>query len=166
MFAYSLAPGSSAGRCSRGSSGPKPGQLALARNATPAIVNARFERSNDAGGLRGQHTTGETTMTGPTFLRALVFKGTALLLLAASAHAAPSIRYSWDACDPLVLDREFTGPGIYAQTLSVVGLSFPFTSFEASIAIGPGQPSAWAFFAGGCQPMNRLMSGPVADGCP
>ena len=70
----------------------------------------------------------------------------ATVLIATSAAAAPpSIRYSWNECDPLVLDRDFTGPAHFSQTLSVTGLTQPLTSFQVSVIIAAGQPDAWRF---------------------
>jgi len=89
-----------------------------------------------------------------------------LLLLAACARAAPpSIRYSWDDCAPIALDRDFVGATHYAQTLSVVGLTQPLTSFRIDIAIGASQPSAWQFYDFGCQGASRLTASSAAAGC-
>jgi len=90
----------------------------------------------------------------------------ALLLVASCAHAAPpSIRYSWDQCDPLVLDRDFAGPAHYTQTLSIVGLTQSLTSFQVNIAVGLGQLSAWQFYDFGCQGSGRLAATTAAGGC-
>jgi len=104
-------------------------------------------------------------MASPTLLRTFGSTLAALLLLTTCARAVPSIRYSWDACDPVVLDHEFVGPGHYVQTLSVTGLVLPFTSFEAHIAIGPGLLSAWAFYNGACQGAGRMTVSTAAGGC-
>ena len=58
-----------------------------------------------------------------------------LLLSASTAHAAASLRYSWDDCASLVLEREFTGPGHYVQTLSVTGLTERLTSFQVEVVL-------------------------------
>lgn len=103
-------------------------------------------------------------MTASTFLHVAASRLAALLMLAACAHAAPSIRYSWDGCDPLVLNRDFAGPGHYTQTISVVGLVLPGTTLQMSIEVGPGLPSAWSFYFSGCQGESRLTVGTVAEG--
>ena len=88
-------------------------------------------------------------MTARSLVRTRAFLLAALVLLASTVHAAPSLRYSWDDCAPLVLDREFTAPGHYVQTLSVTGLTQPLTSFEVSVVMGGGL-DAWEFFDFGC----------------
>jgi hypothetical protein len=87
-----------------------------------------------------------------------------MLLLAPAANAAPSVRYSWDACEPLVLNREFAAAEPYAQVLSVTGLAEPLTSFEVSIAIA-GTWSAWQFHDFGCQGSARLSASASAARC-
>jgi|KBSSwiStaDraftv2_1062776.scaffolds.fasta_scaffold31097_5 hypothetical protein len=90
----------------------------------------------------------------------------ASVLIATSAAAAPpSIRYSWNECDPLVLDRDFTGPAHFSQTLSVTGLTQPLTSFRVEIVVAAGQPSAWQFYSFGCQGAGRLTATSAAVGC-
>ena len=84
-------------------------------------------------------------MTARSLIRARGFLFAFLLLFASTAHATASLRYSWDNCDPTELDREFTGPGHYVQTLSVTGLTQPLTSFQVSVIIAAGQPDAWRF---------------------
>jgi hypothetical protein len=104
-------------------------------------------------------------MSSPTFVRTVSATLAALLLLATCARAAPSLRYSWDSCDPLVLNRDFTVPGHYAQTLSVTGLGQSLTSFNVHIVIAPRGLSAWQFNSFGCQGASRLAASTVADGC-
>ena len=103
-------------------------------------------------------------MTARSLMLARAFLLAALLLLASDVHAAPSLRYSWDDCAPLVLDREFTGPAHYTQTLSVTGLTEPLTSFL--VVIAAGDLDAWQFHDyGGCQGSSRLAATTAAAGC-
>lgn len=105
-------------------------------------------------------------MSAPSVCRTPASRLVALLLLAACAHAAPpSIRYTWDECEPVVLDRDFAGPAHHSQTLSVVGLGEPIASFQVNVAIGVGQPSAWQFYGFGCQGASRLAATAAAVGC-
>lgn len=104
-------------------------------------------------------------MTASSLVRARVFLLASLLLFASTAHAAGSLRYSWDDCAPLVLDREFTGPGDYVQTLSVTGLTQPLTSFQVDVVVAASQPDAWQFYDFGCQGSSRLTVTTTAAGC-
>ena len=98
-------------------------------------------------------------------IRARALLLASLILFASTAHATPSLRYSWDDCNPLVLDREFTGPGHYVQTLSVTGLTQPLTLFKVTVMIGPSWPDAWRFDSFGCQGSSRLTVTTTAAGC-
>ena len=104
-------------------------------------------------------------MTARSLTLARAFLLTALVLLASNVHAAASLRYSWDDCDPLVLDREFTVPGHYVQTLSVTGLTQPLTSFLVNIVVAVSQPEAWQFYDFGCQGSSRFAVTTAAPGC-
>jgi hypothetical protein len=106
-------------------------------------------------------------MTARSHIRAsaLLLAQLLLILIASTACATPSLRYSWDDCDPLVLDREFTGPQHYVQTLSVTGLTQPLTVFRVIVVFGPSWPDAWRFDDLGCQGSSRLTATTTAAGC-
>jgi hypothetical protein len=104
-------------------------------------------------------------MTARSLLLARALLLASLLLFASTTHATPSLRYSWDDCAPLVLDREFSGPQHYVQTLSVTGLTQPLTVFRVLVMFGPGWPDAWRFDGVGCQGSSRLAVTTTAAGC-
>jgi hypothetical protein len=82
------------------------------------------------------------------------------LIVASSAAAAPSFRYTWGPANAMVFNQDFTGPATYAQTLSVTGLSGSVSSFSVEILHafhGPG--SAWHAI----NPVEMTVSPPQAD---
>jgi len=101
-------------------------------------------------------------------------------LCSATVSAAPVIRYSWDDCDPLVVSRDFTGPAVYTQTLSIVGLDAPVHDLSLIVGFLFNEiPPAWRFadLCGGsygcgfqpCQPSGRvstLLGGTACDTIP
>ena len=98
-------------------------------------------------------------------------------LYSASASAAPTLRYSWDDCGAVVPRRDFTGPAVYTQTVSVVGLEGPVDHFSLVIGFGSQSiPTAWQFsdlqppfFPPLCQPIGRvsmLLGGTSCDTLP
>ena len=100
-------------------------------------------------------------------------------LLSGPASAEPLMRFSWNDCTPVVTRRDFTGPGVYTQTLSAQGLDAPITGFTLLMRIGSGGlPNAWAFtdlctgfYCSGslCQPAGRvstLLAGTACDTIP
>jgi hypothetical protein len=97
-------------------------------------------------------------------------------LHSASASAAPTLRYSWDDCGAVVPRRDFTGPAVYTQTVSVIGLDAPIDNFTLVIGFGSQSiPAAWAFhdllpfFPPSCQPDGRvsmLLGGTSCDTLP
>lgn len=112
-----------------------------------------------------------------TILLALVF----IALASPSALAAPTFRYSWDDCDPVVPRRDFATPAVYTQTISAVGLEGPVEhiSLVFGLKTSPDFPApfsypAWQFqdlypSPEWCQPIGRvstLLGGTSCDTIP
>lgn len=92
--------------------------------------------------------------------------GVAVLLTAAAAGAAPLVRYNWDRCEPFVRNRDYEGPGVYAQTLSITGVPAGTTRLFFSIDVLVGWwYRAWEFYSGGCAGPARLTVVPGVAGC-
>lgn len=99
------------------------------------------------------------------------FAGVAVVALtfASSAGAAPTLRYSWDACSSTAIDRMFTGPGVYTQVISIQGLTPDaygvISTYSIRVGLGPSIADAWSFDYGGCQGFQRLSSSTQGGGC-
>jgi hypothetical protein len=89
----------------------------------------------------------------------------ALVLTAIPAAAAPIARYNWDRDEPFVRNRDYEGPGVYTQTLSITGLpaGTNFLSFE--IEVNVGRETAWRFDTWGCPKPTRLVAHPIVADC-
>jgi len=88
----------------------------------------------------------------------------AALTVVAAVHDEPQLRYSWDQCDPVVLNKDFAGPAVYRQTFSAVDLPAGFNAFSISIGL-TGPHDAWLFYEGGCQGAERFTAVPRVAGC-
>ncbi len=67
----------------------------------------------------------------------------ALLLLAATAHGDPIIRYTWGDATADVVDQPWAGPATYAQTLSITGLGGTVSALDLTLVDGPVGVPAW-----------------------
>lgn len=79
--------------------------------------------------------------------------GTSILLLgvATAAFAQPAIRLSWDGCDPIVVNKNFGGPGFVRLVMSASNVSAPNAGHQSIVSIGPNVQDAWRFDSGACQ---------------
>src|SRR5258708_39572384 len=80
----------------------------------------------------------------------------------------PTLTLSWDDCGALVVTKDFAGPGPYAQTISVEGLTQPLSSYYFVIGMGMSVRDAWQFYTAGprgCQGLARLALSVAAAGC-
>src|SRR5262245_14666128 len=93
-------------------------------------------------GGQGPHSLPEVTMA---IHRSLAPALAVVALLSAPALAAPLMRFSWNDCDPLVTRRDFTGPDVYTQTVSALGLDAAVSSFHLLMRVNPSLPNAWVF---------------------
>ena len=89
-----------------------------------------------------------------------------MVALASHAWGGPAVRYSWDSCNSVVLNKMFTGPGAYTQIVAAVGLNKPLLSWSISIGLGNALPDAWSFYYGGCQGSSREVTVTSGGGCP
>jgi hypothetical protein len=69
-------------------------------------------------------------------MRPLLF-GLLMSSLASPALAVPSYRLSWDDCNVLVTNRNWSGPGKYVLLLSGTGFNGSYTQFSAGFAFDP-----------------------------
>jgi hypothetical protein len=92
--------------------------------------------------------------------------GMAVLLAVAIAESAPIARYNWDRCEPFVRNRDFEGPGVYTQTLSITGVPAGTTRLVFAIDLYVDERyQAWEFYTGGCAGPARLTVASGAGGC-
>jgi hypothetical protein len=89
----------------------------------------------------------------------------ALLLAATAAMAEPTFLLNWDRCEPFVRNRDFEGPGVYTQTLSITGLPPGTKSLSFDVDLNTWYLTAWEFFPGGCAGPTRLAASPYVAGC-
>jgi hypothetical protein len=98
----------------------------------------------------------------------------AIVAGAGSSAAQPSIRLSWDDCDPIVVNRNFTGPGLYRMTFSGTNFGGAYQGYQLETRVrtedGSSYPDAWRFDlnAGGCQGPSRMLFSPIGanPNCP
>jgi hypothetical protein len=98
----------------------------------------------------------------------------ALVFSSAPASAIPSIRLSWDQCDPLIVNRAWTGPGTYAVQVSGIGFAETYSSLYVGFSFFPHRVvPAWDFstvdyWTGlpGCQGPARMAILNAGGGCP
>jgi hypothetical protein len=88
----------------------------------------------------------------------------AALVMVSTTHGDPLLRYSWDQCDPVVTNKDFSGPMVYRQTLSAVDLPVGFVGFQIVLSF-TDLPPAWQFMEGGCAGPERLSASPLVPGC-
>lgn len=71
----------------------------------------------------------------------------ALLLLVAPATsgAASSIRYGWDDCSNTVVNKDWSGPGVYSQVMTLTGMDEPFNGFSVVIVNTAGWSYGWGW---------------------
>lgn len=104
----------------------------------------------------------------PTRLLPLAF-----CFAAATVHAEPTLRLSWESCDNLVTDRSWAGPGSYAMVLSGTGFTVPLGNYIGGLAFSPWFVApAWDFATssyfgeGVCQDPAGLSATTTGGGCP
>lgn len=73
-----------------------------------------------------------------------------------AAAQTPTVRYSWDNCDPVVVNKQFGAPAdVYKQVISGTGFDGLYRGQQMEIVMGPGAavpfPDAWRFDGAGCQ---------------
>ena len=76
----------------------------------------------------------------------------ALALFASTASAQTgNFRLSWENCDPIIVNQDFTGPGQVARLVgSVLGTGNQHKGFRFKVLVQSGLPDAWRFDAAGC----------------
>jgi hypothetical protein len=87
-----------------------------------------------------------------------------LLLLAAAAgtaSAVPSVRISWDACSPIVVNKQIApAEGSVNLYVSASGVDQPHKAYQVELSLGSGNygplADAWRFDAAGCQGSSGL----------
>ena len=84
----------------------------------------------------------------------------ALTLALTPASADPTARISWDQCDPVITNKNFSGPGDYSFVVSADGVTGTYIGYDVSIQVhlaeGASFPDAWEFNddRAGCQPVS------------
>lgn len=104
-------------------------------------------------------------MRRPLLSTARFAAGVALVLMAIPAAADPIIRYNWDRSEPFVRNRDYEGPGLYTQTLSITGLPAGIKSLVVSIEVNVGWQTAWDFLPRRCAGPERLGARPFVAEC-
>jgi hypothetical protein len=81
-----------------------------------------------------------------------LFAVAALVAVAVSPANAGNgvLRLSWDDCDPLVLNKNWSGPNLYKLVLSVTAADVENQGHRSQVLVGPNVPEAWRFDAAGC----------------
>jgi len=97
----------------------------------------------------------------------------AILLPAVPAFAGPSLRLSWDQCDPVIVNRDWSGPGPYVIQISGTGFAGTYNSMNLGMVFLPHPISdAWDFSRDlstrkeGCQGLSRVSASNTGGGCP
>ncbi len=99
-------------------------------------------------------------------LPAAWFAAAVVLLLTAIPAAAELVAlYNWDRCEPFVRNRDYEGPGLYTQTLSITGLPANIQLFVLSVEVNTGYQTAWGFFPRGCPGPSGLVARPFVADC-
>ena len=99
----------------------------------------------------------------------LLAVGGALMVGAASPGIAGNglLRLSWDDCDPLVTNKNYTTASVYTIVLSVSDADVANNGHRTKATFGPNLAEAWKFYAGGCQVGQLLVSfAGVSKACP
>jgi hypothetical protein len=97
---------------------------------------------------------------------ACLLAGPAVLLAAALADATPVALYNWDQCEPFVRNRDYEGPAVYSQTVSITGLpqGTERLTFYVDVLAGDND-LVWGFYPNGCPGPERLTMIPGVAGC-
>lgn len=79
-------------------------------------------------------------------------------------------RLSWDGCDPIVQNKDYSGPASYRLICSISDSSIPNSGHESEIifrpSTNPGFPDAWRFDPSGCQAgLLQVSSSGVSKAC-
>jgi hypothetical protein len=82
-----------------------------------------------------------------------------------SAAADPIVHYNWDRDEPFVRNKNYEGPGIYTQTLSITGLPPGSKSFALDVLVNSSHNTSWDFFPFGCAGPTRLGARPFVADC-
>jgi hypothetical protein len=78
----------------------------------------------------------------------------------------PSLRLSWDDCDPWVGDKLFAGAGTYQMVLSTANVTGDYAATDNTIRVDPNVPDAWRFDDTGCQANLATFSTSGTKTCP
>ena len=90
------------------------------------------------------------------FVAATVLVGTVQTAAIAAPSQPPTVRLSWDQCDPLVFNKDFAGPAIYTMVFSGVNFEGTYRGGEMKVVIANYDfgsapiADAWRFESGGC----------------
>lgn len=96
----------------------------------------------------------------------------ALLSAALPAGADPTVRLSWDTCDPIVPNQDFTGPDVDLLVASATDISGSHIGYALGLIVlaadGAPLPDAWRFDADGCFGADELYADhyAVTKSCP
>lgn len=74
------------------------------------------------------------------------------LVMAASPGVAGTgtVRLSWDNCDPVVLNKDWTGNIQYKLVMSITGSDLQNDGHRTKVRVGPNLEDAWRFDSAGC----------------
>ena len=64
--------------------------------------------------------------------------------VALPATGTATVRWTWGSAEILTADQDFTGPGVYTQTVSVTGLSGTIGTLELQAGVRGDFPVAWS----------------------
>jgi len=83
----------------------------------------------------------------------IVLSLVAIAVFVASPASAGNgdLRLSWDFCDPLVKNKDYTGMDNYVLVLSVSNADVGNKGYRTKVLFGPNNAEAWQFYPGGCQ---------------
>src|SRR5262245_25623979 len=92
------------------------------------------------------------------------------LAITEAASAEPTIRLSWDQCDPIVYRKVSAGPGIHKMVLSAADLPSPIVAYWVELLVIPADgapfPDAWRFDDNGCYGQHLVVNPKGNGGVP
>jgi len=90
------------------------------------------------------------------------------LMAMRTAASAGTVRWTWGSPEALTANQDFTGPGVYTQTISVTGLAGTLNGLTLQADVRGDYPAAWAmlFFPpfSDCQGHPALSAVPTVAG--
>ena len=90
-----------------------------------------------------------------------------LALVAASiAGAQPVLRYTWEDPTNSTVNKDWTGPQTYTQTLSVTGLTAPIIELHVTVFLSVQVPEAWHMAISGPVPAQDCKGNPAFTASP